>query len=87
MRPDRARTGERALSIAFAAAASLSAALLAAPAQATAAEGWSESESAPLAAPFSDEEIQSLLQSGDVLGANSRIAANRFASGNAYQTY
>lgn len=59
-------------------------AMIAAPAYATTSADCSEGTSPPIAAPYSEEEIQRLQLLGDFLGANSRITANRYALGHAY---
>jgi hypothetical protein len=77
--------GKRALALALAAAAaSLSTAVLSAPAQAVSAHGWIDSQAIAVVVPFSVEEIRALQELGDFLGANSRITADRYASGSAY---
>ena len=77
----------RAVSIAVAAAVPLSVGMLPVPAQAATADGWDELEPVAVVAPFSQEEIRALRELGDTLGANSRVAANRFAMGYAYSTH
>jgi hypothetical protein len=85
-RPVGAKRGRFAVSIASVAAACLSGAVLATPAHAaTAMEGASGLQVASAAAPYSEEEIQSLQQSGDFAGASSRITANQYAMGHMYQ--
>jgi hypothetical protein len=85
-RPVGAKRGKFAVSIASVAAACLSGAVLATPAHAaTAMEGASGLQVASAAAPYSEEEIQSLQQSGDFAGASSRITANQYAMGHMYQ--
>jgi hypothetical protein len=85
-RPVGAQRGRFAVSIASVAAACLSGAVLATPAHAaTAMEGASGLQVASAAAPYSEEEIQSLQQSGDFAGASSRITANQYAMGHMYQ--
>lgn len=86
-RSDGARQGKLPLAVAAAAAAYISAGMLAAPAQAaTTAEGWSEPLAAPIAVPYSEDEIRGLQQAGDLLGANSRMMANAFAAGKVYRS-
>ena len=86
VRSARQRKGRRAAAFALAAAASLSTAVLSAgPAQAVSAHGWVDSQAVSVVLPFSVEEIRSLQEVGDFLGANSRITADRYASGNAYR--
>ena len=81
-----AKRGKFALSIASVAAACLSGAVLATPAHAaTAMDGGSGLQVASAAAPYSEEEIRSLQQSGDFAGASSRITANQYAMGHMYQ--
>lgn len=84
---DGAHTGKLPLAVAAAAAAYISVGMVAAPAQAaTTSGGWSEALTAPIAVPYSEEEIRSLQQAGDLLGANSRIMANQYALGNVYRS-
>ena len=87
VRSARKHRRTRAVALAMAAAASLSTAVLAAaPAQAVSAHGWVDSQAVSVVLPFSVEEIRSLQEVGDFLGANSRITADRYASGNAYRS-
>lgn len=86
-RSDAARLGKLTLAVAAAAAAYVSAGILAAPAQAaTTTDGWSETLTVPAAVPYSEDEIRGLQQAGDLLGANSRMMANAFASGHIYRS-
>ena len=80
-----AKRAKFALSIATAAAACLSGTVLAMPAHAAAAMDDSGWQVATTAAPYSEEEIRSLQQSGDFAGASSRITANQSAMGHMYQ--
>lgn len=83
----RKHRGTRAVALAMAAAASLSTAVLAAgPAQAVSAHGWVDSQAVSVVLPFTAAEISALQELGDFLGANSRITADRYASGNAYRS-
>lgn len=86
-RSDGARLGKLPLAVAAAAAAYVSAGMLAVPAQAaTTTDGWSETLTVPAAVPYSEDEIRGLQQAGDLLGANSRMMANQFALGNVYRS-
>lgn len=86
-RSDGAHTGKLPLAVAAAAAAYVSAGMLAAPAQAaTTTDGWSETLTVPVAVPYSEDEIRGLQQAGDLLGANSRMMANAFAEGRVYRS-
>jgi hypothetical protein len=86
VRSARKNRGTRAVALAMAAAASLSTAVLAAgPAQAVSAHGWVDSQAVSIVLPFTAAEISALQELGDFLGANSRITADRYASGNAYR--
>ena len=80
-----AKRGKFALSIATVAAACLSGAVLAMPAHAATTMDDSGLQVASTAAPYSEEEIRSLQQSGDFAGASSRITANQYAMGHMYQ--
>ena len=80
-----AKRGKLALSIATVAAACLSGAVLAMPAHAATTMDDSGLQVATTAAPYSEEEIRSLQQSGDFAGASSRITANQYAMGHMYQ--
>lgn len=74
------------LSIATVAAAGFSGAVIAAPAHASVstANGGNELQMGPAGAPYSEEEIRSLQERGDFLGASSRITANQYALGHMY---
>ncbi|TNB72568.1 hypothetical protein FHJ30_09700 [Arthrobacter sp. BB-1] len=76
------------LSIATVAAAGFSGAVVAAPAHAstTTADVGTDLLAGSIAAPYSAEEIRSLQQLDDLLGANSRITANQYALGNMYRS-
>ena len=80
-----AKRGKFALSIASVAVACLSGAVLAMPAHAATTMDDSGLQVASTAAPYSEEEIRSLQQSGDFAGASSRITANQYAMGHMYQ--
>lgn len=74
------------LSIATVAAAGFSGAVIAAPAHASvmSPNGGNELQMGPAGAPYSEEEIRSLQERGDFLGASSRITANQYALGHMY---
>lgn len=81
------KTGKLPLAVAAAAAAYISAGMLAAPAQAaTTSDGWSEPLAVPIVVPFSDDEIRALQQVGDNLGANSRMRANDYTLNKVYSS-
>ena len=46
--------------------------------------GGNELQMGPAGAPYSEEEIRSLQERGDFLGASSRITANQYALGHMY---
>lgn len=75
------------LSIATVAAAGFSGAVVAAPAYAskTTVDVGTDLLAGSIAAPYSTEEIRSLQQLDDLLGANSRITANQYALGHMYR--
>lgn len=75
------------LSIATVAAAGFSGAVVAAPAHAstTTVDVGADLLAGSIAAPYSAEEIRSLQQLDDLLGANSRITANQYALGHMYR--
>lgn len=73
------------LSIVTVAAAGFSGAVGAAPAHAsTTADGGTDLLAGSIASPYSAEEIRTLQQLGDFLGASSRITANQYALGHMY---
>lgn len=79
------KEGKLALSIATVAAACLSVAVVAAPAHAAGVpDTGGVLQVASTATPYSEEEIRSLQERGDFLGASSRIMANQYALGHMY---
>ena len=84
-RSDGTKKRKLFLSIATVAAAGFSG-VIAAPANAssTTADGATDLQAHSIAAPYGEEEIRTLQQLGDFLGASSHITANQYALGHMY---